>query len=168
MKISEKRSSSQQMVWYCFRLHTQNPGLKEELELEPSPKKGSDKTNRLSPTRKNTTENKLHCTAWTHKKEPSTLREVDLEHSAKRGTNRTKALVGLYWLSWSLSMKQSFNRVLNKSSFVKPIKSSRTWKDTNQIPKLHALKHNKINFPTITNSINVHDWGYKWVCHTQR
>ena len=56
-KIPEKRSSFQQMVWYCLGLHTQNPKLRE-VELEPSTKRVSDKTNRLRTGRKNTTENK--------------------------------------------------------------------------------------------------------------
>ena len=51
----------------------QNPGLRE-VDLEPSPKRGSDKINRLRPGRKNTTEIKLYQTAWTHKEEPSTQR----------------------------------------------------------------------------------------------
>ena len=42
------------------------------VDLEPSPKAGSDKIKMLRPTRKNTTENKLYLTAWTHKQEPST------------------------------------------------------------------------------------------------
>ena len=42
------------------------PGL-TEVDLEPSPNRGSDKINRLRPRRKNITENKLLCTAWTHK-----------------------------------------------------------------------------------------------------
>ena len=96
------------------------------------------------------------------------LREVDLEPSAKTGTDTTEALVSLYWLSQSLPLKQSPNRVLNKSTLVNPIKSSQTWKEINQIPKVDALQHIKINFPKITNSINAHDWGYKWSRHTQR
>ena len=39
--------------------------------IEPSHKKVSDKINRLTPRRKNTTENRLYHTAWTHKQEPS-------------------------------------------------------------------------------------------------
>ena len=70
-KNSEKRSNSQQIESYCLGLHTQNPGPRE-VDLEPSPKRGGGKINRLRPRRKNTTENKSYHTAWTHKKEPST------------------------------------------------------------------------------------------------
>ena len=42
------------------------PGL-TEVDLEFSPNRGSDKINRLRPRRKNITEHKLPCTAWTHK-----------------------------------------------------------------------------------------------------
>ena len=38
------RSNFQQIVSYCLGLHTQNPGLRE-VDLEPSPKRGSDKIN---------------------------------------------------------------------------------------------------------------------------
>ena len=82
------------MILYCLGLHTQNPGL-TEVDLEPNPKRGSDKINRLRLRRKNTAENKSYRTAWTHKREPA-LREVDFEPNVKRGTNRTEALVSLY------------------------------------------------------------------------
>ena len=39
-KNPEMRSNSQQIVSYCLGLHTQNPGLRE-VDLEPSPKRGS-------------------------------------------------------------------------------------------------------------------------------
>ena len=38
--------NSQQIVSYCLGLRTQNPALKE-VDLEPSPKRGSDKINIL-------------------------------------------------------------------------------------------------------------------------
>ena len=38
------RSNFQRIVLYCLGLHTQNPGLRE-VDLEPSPKGGSDKIN---------------------------------------------------------------------------------------------------------------------------
>ena len=38
------RSNFQQIVPYCLSLRTQNPGLRE-VDLEPSPKIGSDKIN---------------------------------------------------------------------------------------------------------------------------
>ena len=44
------RSNSQQIVSYCLGLHTQNPGLRE-VDLEPSPKRGSDKINMLKQGR---------------------------------------------------------------------------------------------------------------------
>ena len=72
-KSLEKRSNSQQIVLYCPGIHTQNPRLRE-VDLEPSSNRGSDKINRLRPRRKNITENKLYCTACTHKREPSTYR----------------------------------------------------------------------------------------------
>ena len=73
---------------------TQNPGLRE-VDLEPTPKRGSDKINMLKYGRKTAEENKSYCTAWTHKWMPA-LREVDLEPSAKKGANRTEGLVRLY------------------------------------------------------------------------
>ena len=45
-KDPEMRFNSQQIVPNCLRLHTQNPGLRE-VDLEPSPKRGSDKINML-------------------------------------------------------------------------------------------------------------------------
>ena len=45
-KDLEKRSNSQQVVLYCLGLRTQNQGLRE-VDLEPSPKRGRDKINRL-------------------------------------------------------------------------------------------------------------------------
>ena len=45
-KNPEMRSSSQQIVLYCLGLRTQNPGLRE-VDLEPSPKGGSDKIKML-------------------------------------------------------------------------------------------------------------------------
>ena len=47
---------------YCLGLCTQRPGLRE-VDLEPSPKRVSDKINRLRPRRKNRTENKSYRTA---------------------------------------------------------------------------------------------------------
>ena len=88
------RFNSQQIVLYCLGLHTQNPGLRE-VDLELSPKRGSDKINMLKQGRKIAEENKSYRTAWTHLWIPA-LREVELEPSAKRGANRTKALVSLY------------------------------------------------------------------------
>ena len=79
------RSNSQQIVSYCLGLRIQNPGLRE-VDLEPSPKRGSDKVNMLKQGKKHPKESKLYHTAWTHIWIPA-LREVDLEPSAKRGTN---------------------------------------------------------------------------------
>ena len=45
-KNPEIRSDSQQIVSYCLGLRTQNPGLKE-VDLEPSPMRGSDKIKML-------------------------------------------------------------------------------------------------------------------------
>ena len=45
-KNPEMRFNSQEIVSYCFGLHTQNPGLRE-VDLRPSPKRGSDKINML-------------------------------------------------------------------------------------------------------------------------
>ena len=63
--------------------------------MEPSPKRSSDKINRLKKGRKNAEENKSYRTAWTHIRIPA-LREVDLEPIAKREANETQALVSLY------------------------------------------------------------------------
>ena len=88
------RFNSQQIVLYCLGLHTQNPGLRE-VDLERSPKRGSDKIKMLKKDRKTEEQNKSYCTAWTHIWIPA-VREVDLEPSAKREANRTEALVSLY------------------------------------------------------------------------
>ena len=45
-KKPEMRFNSQQIALYCLGLRTQNPGLRE-VDLEPSPKRGSDKINML-------------------------------------------------------------------------------------------------------------------------
>ena len=45
-KNLEIRFTSQQIVSYCHGLGKQNPGLRE-LDLEPSPKRGSGKINML-------------------------------------------------------------------------------------------------------------------------
>ena len=45
-KNPEMRFNFQQIVSYCLGLHTQNPGL-GDVDLEPSPKRGSDKINML-------------------------------------------------------------------------------------------------------------------------
>ena len=43
-----------------------------KVDLEPCPKRGSDKIYSLRTRRKNTRENKSYRTAWTHKWEPNT------------------------------------------------------------------------------------------------
>ena len=53
----------------------------KKVDLSPSPKKGSDKINRLKQRRK-TQKSKLYCTARTHIWMPS-LKEGDLEGGAK-------------------------------------------------------------------------------------
>ena len=45
-KNLEIRFNSYQIVSYCHGLGKQNPGLRE-VDLEPSPKRGSDKINML-------------------------------------------------------------------------------------------------------------------------
>ena len=85
------RFKSQQIIWYCVGLCTQNPGLRE-VDLESSPKRGSDNINMLKKGKKTAEESKSYHTAWTHIW-VLPLREVDLEPSAKRGANRTEALV---------------------------------------------------------------------------
>ena len=92
-KKPEIRFNSQQIVSYCLGLRTHNPGLRE-VELEPSPKRGSEKINMLTESRKTAKENKSYCPPWIHIW-IAALREVDLEPSAKRGANRTEALASL-------------------------------------------------------------------------
>ena len=84
----------QQIVSYCLGVRTQTPGLRE-VDLEPSPKRSSDKINMLKQGRKTEEENKSYRAAWTHVWIPA-LREVDLKSSAKRRANRTEALASLY------------------------------------------------------------------------
>ena len=93
-----------------------------------------------------------------HTSENPALRGVDLKPSPERWTNRSQGLLNLYWLSWSLPLKEYINRISYKSTLVDPIKSSCTWKETNQILKRHALQHIKTSSPKTSNSINSHDW----------
>ena len=139
------RFNSQQIVLYCLGLRTQNPGLRE-VDLEPSPKRGSDKMNMLKQGRKTAEENKSYRAAWTHIW-ISALRGVDLEPTAKRGANRTEALVSHYWSSRTLHLKEPPNQISHKSSKVGPIRSSRTWKKSYQIPCSSAYQN--IFFPRI-------------------
>ena len=164
-KNPEMRFNLQQIPSYCLGLCTQNPAIRE-VDSEPSPKKGSDKINMLKLARKTSEQNKYYRTAWTHIWIPA-LREVDLEPSAKRGTNRTKALVSLYWSSRSLHLKELPNQISHKSTKVDPSRSSRTWKNSDQISKSCALQYTKTNFPKTTRWTNAHDLGYKWGHHTQ-
>ena len=79
---------------YWLGLRTQDPGL-SEVDLEPSPKRGSDKINRLRPKRKKKQKiSRIVQPGLTN--ENAALREVDFKPSAKRGTGRTKALLSLY------------------------------------------------------------------------
>ena len=87
------RFNFQQIVSYCLGLRTQNQGLRE-VDVEPSPKCGSEKINMLKQGRKTAEEKKLYRTTWTHRWIPA-LREVYLEPSAKTGAHKTKGLVSL-------------------------------------------------------------------------
>ena len=60
------RFNLQQIILYRLGVHTQNPVLRQ-VDLEPSPKRGSDKINMLKQGRKTAEENKLYRTAWTQK-----------------------------------------------------------------------------------------------------
>ena len=160
------RFNSQQIISYCLGLRTQKPGLRE-VDLEHSLKRGSDKINMLKQGRKTAEENKSYRTVWSHEWLPA-LREVDLESNAKGGANRTEALVSLYWPSRSLHPKEPSNRISHKSTKVDSIRSSRTWKKSDQISKFYTLQQIKIFFPKNTRSTNAHDWSYKWVRHTQK
>ena len=55
--------------------------------------------------------------------------------------------MNLYWSFRSLDFKQSPNKVSQKSTKVDSITLSRTWKTSDQIPKLYALQHIKTIFP---------------------
>ena len=57
-KNPEMRPNFQQIVLYCLGLHTQNSGLKR-VNLEPSPKRGSDKINMQKQGRN--TQKKASC-----------------------------------------------------------------------------------------------------------
>ena len=165
-KNPEMRINSQQITLYCPGLYTQNPGLRE-VDLESSPKSGSDKMSMLRKGWKTGAENKSYPTAWTHIW-IAALREVDLEPSAKRGANTTKALVSLYRSSPSFDSKEPPYWMSHKSTKVDPIGSSRTWKKSNQISKSYSLQHIKRFFPKNTSSTNVHHWAYNWGRHTKR
>ena len=100
-----------------------------------------------------------------HKENPG-LREVDLEPSSRRGTNTTKTLVSIYWLSRSFHSKERPNQISHKSTKVDPIKSSQTWKKSDQISNFYPLQHMKTFFRKNARSTNAHDLGYKWGCHS--
>ena len=123
------RSKSQQIISQCLGLHTQNPGLRE-VDLEDSPKTGTDKINMLKQGRNTPPpppqkKSKLYGTAWSQIWIPA-LTEVDLQSIANRGTNRTRALVSLYSLSQSLHLKESPNQMTQKSIKVDPMRWSGT------------------------------------------
>ena len=135
--------------WGPFSLHPVPPARHQPHPLAP-PTQTIIQEERKNPVkRSNSQQTVLYCLGLSTQN-PG-LREVDLEPSPKRGTIRIKALVSLYWSSWSLLLKQSLNIVLNKLTLVNPIKSPQTWKEINKIPELHALQHIKINFPKTTN-----------------
>ena len=75
-------------------LCTKNPGLRE-VDLDPSPKRGSGQINMHRQGRNNQKESNWYQTAWTQIWIPA-LREVNLEASAKGGPNGTRALVRRY------------------------------------------------------------------------
>ena len=106
----------------------------------------------LKEGRKTAEESKSYCAAWTHIWILA-LREVDLEPSAKRGANRTDALMSLYWTSGSLHPKEPPNWMSHKSTKVDPIRSSRSWKKSNQISKSYALQHIKHSFPRMQGQL---------------
>ena len=75
------RLNFQQIVSYYLGHRTQNPGLRE-VDLEPSPKRGSDKMNmekQGTKTQKKASRIVQPGLAWM-----LALREVDLEPNAKR------------------------------------------------------------------------------------
>ena len=74
------RSNSQQIISYCLGLHTQNPGLRE-VNLEPSPKRGSDKINRKKQGR--TTQKKESCIKQSLNKISQKLTKVDPMRSSQ-------------------------------------------------------------------------------------
>ena len=65
-QITQKWDSApQQIVLYCHGPHRENTGLREE-DLEPSPKRVSDKINSLKCNRKTAEENKSYCSLDSH------------------------------------------------------------------------------------------------------
>ena len=87
-------STPNQSYRTAWSLHTQKPGLRE-VDLEPSPKTGSDKINMQKKGRNTQKKSKSYDTAWIHLWIPA-LRGLYLEPNAKRGSNRSRALVSLY------------------------------------------------------------------------
>ena len=89
---------------YCVGLHTHNPGIREVNFESISKRLVAQST---SETRKkHLKENNSYRWLWTHIYIPA-LTEVHLEPGLKRGNNRNRTVVRLYWLSWSLHLKQS-------------------------------------------------------------
>ena len=85
--------TSKQIMSYCLGLRLQNPELRG-LDLEPSPKRDSNKINMQKQGRNMQKKIKSYYIAWTYIWIPA-LREVDLKPSSKR-VNSTRALVSLY------------------------------------------------------------------------
>ena len=123
-KNPEMRFNLQQILWHCVGVRTQDRGLRQ-VELEPSPNRGSEKISILKWCRKTPEEKKSLRAAWTHIWIPA-LREVDLEPSAMKGASRTEAIVSLYWSSQSLHTKEPPNRFSHKSTKANPIRLSLT------------------------------------------
>ena len=126
-KNPEMRFHSPQIELYCLGLDSQNLGLRE-VDLEPSPKRGSDWQDQHAEIRQKNCRRKQVVSYSLDSHMDLALTEVDLDPSAKRGANRTEALVSLYWSSQSFYPKEPPNQISHKSTKVDPIRSSRTWK----------------------------------------
>ena len=76
-KILKKRSNSQQIILYYLSLYTQYPALRE-VDLEYSPKRGSDKINMLRQKKKHSRKQILLYSPELTNKKP-VIREVDFD-----------------------------------------------------------------------------------------
>ena len=101
--------------WKKIKLPTNCIVLPWPTYTEPSPKRGSDKINRLRARRTQQQQSRIIQPGLTNRN--PALGEVDLEPSAKRGTDRTKALVSLYFTDWlkACFCVLSFDHLLDKT-----------------------------------------------------
>ena len=149
----KKMINHKQIVSCSHGLLTQNPRLRE-VDLEPSPKRGSGKMKTLRQWKRTTTENKSYRTAWTPIRECSTLKSK-LRTRAKNGQEGQAqqflcTINELKWLKTNKTTQERRNRhsnthVLFKGARVMTKKSLR--QPHNQASPFKELKGDHVIAP---------------------